>query len=143
MLNHKNKRFGTVYEHRFCAKAISLGLDPHPCPGEYLAHDFLVMNEAGRVYRTQVKGTSVCAKNSGRPKRSARYRVTTASGNRVKSSLDCSKVDLLAAYVEPPDVWYIIPCLQLSGVATYFYPHVENSKAKFEAYREDWNQFLI
>ena len=59
-----------------------------------------------------------------------------------KMSIDCTKVDILAAYVEPVDKWYIIPCLELSGTkSVWFYPHHEGSKSKSAQYLECWDLF--
>jgi len=127
------KRQGTIYEAKFAVKALEYGLDPHPCPGEYLAHDFLVTNSAGEVYKTQVKGTAYME--------TKRYKVLATTGNKVKTPIDCTKVDLLAAYVEPCDSWYIIPCMQLSCKTVWLYPDNPNSIAQYERYQEKWNLF--
>lgn len=132
------KRQGTIYEAKFVVEALERGLDPHPCPGEYLAHDFLVTNSAGEVYKTQVKGTA-CEEAAKR--RTKRYKVLATTGNKVKTAIDCTKVDLLVAYVEPSNAWYIIPCMQLSCKTIWLYPDNPKSVAQYEKYKGKWNLF--
>ena len=133
-----SKRQGTLYEAKFVVRALENDLDPHPCPGEYLAHDFLVTNSAGQVYRTQVKGTAFVEKLN---RKTPRFKVLATTGNKVKSAIDCTKVDLLAAYVEPYDAWYVIPCMLLSSKTIWLYPSNPNSLAQYEKYSEKWNLF--
>lgn len=132
------KRQGTIYEAKFVVEALERGLDPHPCPGEYLAHDFLVTNSAGEVYKTQVKGTA-CEDLARR--RTKRYKILATTGNKVKTALDCTKVDLLVAYVEPSNAWYVIPCMQLARKTIWLYPDNPKSVAQYEKYKEKWNLF--
>jgi len=133
-----SKRTGALYEAKFVVKALEHGLDPHPCPGEYMPHDFLVTNAAGQVIKTQVKGTA-CADANNR--KNNRYKVLATTGNKVKTAIDCTKVDLLAAYVEPEDAWYVIPCMQLSAKTIWLYPGNPKSVAMYEKYRDRWNLF--
>ena len=132
-----SKRQGTLYEAKFIVEALEHSLDPHSCPGEYMAHDFLVTNAAGKVFKTQVKGTQYCEND----RKTRRFKVLATTGNKVKTQLDCTKVDLLAAYVEPCDTWYIIPCMQLSSKTIWFYPSNPNSLGKYEKYKDKWNLF--
>lgn len=137
-----SKRQGTLYEQKFVVKALERGLEPHPCPGEYLPHDYLVTNAAGRVFKTQIKGTSMTCSNRGVEKRRhVRYRITAGVGSH-KAHLDCAKIDVLAVFIEPEDTWYVIPCLKITGKGLWFYASNENSKARYEKYKEDWDYFL-
>ena len=135
------KRQGNLYEQKFVVKSLEHNLEPHLSPGDYLPHDVLVTNPAGKVFKVQVKGTACEMKDPTR--QSNRYRITAASGCHSKVALDCTKVDVLAAYIEPMDIWYIIPCLQLMGrKAAWFYPANEKSKAFYERFKENWGLFL-
>lgn len=139
MMHSKAK--GTRYEQMFMAEALKRGLHPHDAPGDYLPHDVAVMNGAGKFYRVQVKGTSKVSSDAG-----SRYQITLSkwvSGNA--RELDCSKVDVLAGYLEPLDTWYIVPCLALSGNyhSVKFYPNTEGgSKSKTEPFRDNWDCFI-
>jgi hypothetical protein len=130
-----NKRDGTTYEAKFVVECLERDLEPHHTTGDYLPHDILVSNKAGRIFRVQVKGTSYCHA----PRR--RYRISAGVGAS-KDSLDCTKVDCLACTVLG-DFWYIIPCLKLRGKkALWFYPDVVDSKAYYEQFRDNWDFFL-
>ena len=68
--------------------------------------------------------------------------ITTATGTTKKETLDCTKVDILAAYVETIPTWYIIPCLEINqNIRISLYAHNPHSRAKHEKYREAWDLF--
>jgi hypothetical protein len=70
--------------------------------------------------------------------------VTTSSGSCGKESIDCTKVDVLAAYIESLDIFYNIPCLELdSAKRISLYPHNIDSKAKHEKFKESWEAYKI
>ena len=131
------KRAGTIYEQIFIVRALEEGLEPHPTTGAFFPHDILVTTTAGTSFRVQVKGT---ANPKSERRATPRFRIT-AGTLRAKVPLDCSKVDVLAAYVTPVDVWYIIPCLKIKAPSIWFYPGVEGSKAYYEQFRENWDFF--
>ena len=49
--------------------------------------------------------------------------------------------DVLAFYVIPCQAWYLIPttAIHSSPWAITFYPHIHNSKGRYEKYREAWH----
>ena len=99
------------------------------------------MNQAGKVYKVQIKGTAdkVADKSRGGM---GRYMITTTAGASHKESIDPSKVDVLAAYVAALPTWYLIPILSIdSAIRISLYPHNPTSKAKHEKYREFWDCF--
>ena len=95
------------------------------------------MNQAGKMYKVQVKGThTTITEKSG----SKRFKIQPVQGSGHKTSLDCTKVDILVAYAE--DAYYIIPCMELENVkGIWLYSHNPKSKAKFEQYRDRWDLF--
>ena len=134
-----NKRRGSFYEYKFFAEAMKKDLDVFVPAGDHLPVDCLVTNEKGTIFKVQVKGTcSKCLNNRVTP----RYKVTAATGSKTKVPIDCKKVDILAVYIEPHDIFYIIPCNVLGQrTSPWFYPETENSKGQFELYKEDWTLF--
>ena len=133
------KQQGTLYEMLFIAECMKRELHPHDSPGDFLPHDMLVLNNAGKIFRVQVKGTDTVNERRGRY---PRYRITAKSGN-TSSYIDCTKVDVLAAYVRPVDMWYIIPCLRIQNrKAVWLFPDNLESKAQFEKYKENWDYFF-
>ena len=137
-----HKADGTLYEQIFIAKSMSMGLHPHPTIGDYLPHDVIILNDAGRSFRVQVKGTG--APRKGHTKESCiRYEVTIGTG-RNKQPMDCTKVDVIAALVKPLDTWYLIPCVSIPGnrQSIKFYPHTPGgSKSHSEQFKENWSVF--
>lgn len=136
------KRTGSLYEQSFFLEALKNDLEVFAPIGDYLPQDCIVMNRAGRVFKVQIKGTACLIKTCKGGK--GRYMITASSGNDMKKSIDCQKVDILAAYVDPTDSWYLIPSLQLdNAVRISLYPHNSNSKAKHEKFLENWEVFKI
>ena len=135
------KRDGNLYEQIFFAEALKHGLEVFPPLGDYLPIDCLVMNSAGRVFKVQIKGTgkvTICPKNKG----SGRYKITASCGSLKKQPLDCTKVDVLAAFIEDLELWYLIPCMSLDNALTLgLYPNIPDSKGKHEKFRENWDLF--
>jgi hypothetical protein len=136
-----NKTAGTVYEYKFFAKILEMGYDLFIPAGDNLPIDCIIQNGAGKLYKVQIKGTACESRECNRNANSKRYKVLAATGQSSKMSIDCTKVDILAAYVEPVDTWYIIPCLEIGAKSVWFYPHIENSKSMTERYKEQWDLF--
>ena len=129
------KRRGSQYEAAFVTQALKRGLDILEPYGDYMPYDLMVQNVDKRIQRVQVKGTSSQIKNK------PGYKVIAASGNATKTPINPDEVDVLAAYVEPEDVWYLIPVVKLTGnVSVYLNP---NSKVngRYEVWKEAWNVF--
>ena len=135
-----NKNFGAAVEQLFYGRAMMKGLDVFVPAGDYLPQDCMVVNAAGKIYRVQIKGTDIQSASEV-DRKSNRWRITAQCSKRLP--LDCSKVDIMAAYVKPYDVWYIIPCMQLSSKCVWLYPDNPKSRNKYEKYREDWDLFKI
>jgi len=137
------KRKGNFYEQKFFTKALEMGLEVFIPLGDYLPQDCMLMNTYGRIFKVQIKGTNEKAKDPSRGGL-GRYMVTTSSGSCGKESIDCTKVDVLAAYIESLDIFYNIPCLELdSAKRISLYPHNIDSKAKHEKFKESWEAYKI
>ncbi len=129
---------GALFEHIFFVEAMKRGLMPFLPMQPRQPQDSVVMNQAGKMYKVQVKGTHTTIVHHG----AKRFKIQPVCGNVKKTPIDCTKVDLLVAYIEPEDAFYIIPCLEIENVKSlWFYTHNPNSKAKFEKYRERWDLF--
>jgi hypothetical protein len=139
-----SKQRGTYYEHCFLLECLERNLHPHPSIGDYLPHDIIVQNEAGRLFRVQIKGTEKLVTD----KRSAvvnpvkgRYRITASYGRNKREPIDCKLVDVLAAYVSDQNIFYNIPCTDLSGRCVWLNPDHTKSKARYEKYKNNWDVF--
>jgi hypothetical protein len=99
------------------------------------------MNQAGKIFKVQIKGTKDIQfdrANGGM----GRYMITTSTGSCKKETIDCTKVDILAAYIESIPTWYLIPCLEINQcIRISLYAHNPKSKAKHEKFREAWDIF--
>tara|TARA_R100000479_G_scaffold175361_1_gene126207 strand:- start:123 stop:542 length:420 start_codon:yes stop_codon:yes gene_type:complete len=134
------KRTGNLYEQIFFAEALSKDLEVFTPLGDYLPQDCLIMNKAGKVFKTQIKGTADKVRDSRGGL--GRYMITCASGTSKKIRMDCTKIDVIAAYVAAIPTWYLIPCLAIDeALRISLYPHNPLSKAKHEKYREGWDIF--
>ena len=135
------KRRGNLYEQVFFTEALSRNLEVFTPLGDYLPQDCLVMNQAGKIFKVQIKGTKDIQfdrANGGM----GRYMITTSTGSCKKETIDCTKVDILAAYIESIPTWYLIPCLEINQcVRISLYAHNPKSKAKHEQFREAWDIF--
>jgi len=130
---------GAVYEHVFFAKAMAQGLVPFVPLMHKRPQDCIIMNGAGTMYKVQVKGTATASKETDR---TPRYKIQPVTGRATKRPIDCTKVDVVVGYVEPYDAIYIIPCLEIErSKSIWLYPHNENSRAKYEVYRDRWDIF--
>ena len=129
------KRRGSQYEAAFATQALKRGLDILEPYGDYMPYDVMVQNADGRIQRVQVKGTG--ARIKGKPG----YKIIAASGNTGKTPLNPEEVDVLAAYVELEDTWYLIPIKKLKGnVSVYLNPNTKRN-GRYEVWKEAWNVF--
>ena len=131
------KQLGTLFEQRFILKCMEYNLHPFSPIEEGLPQDMLVMNQSNQVFKVQVKGT----KTPVLQKRTApRYKITAATGSASKLIVNCSRVDLVVAHVDP-DIWYIIPCTEVKSVRVWLYPNDKNSSGQYEKFRDRWDLF--
>ena len=129
------KRRGSQYEAAFATQALKRWLDILEPYGDYMPYDVMVQNGDGRILRVQVKGTGNQIKNK------PGYKVIAASGNSTKTPINPDEVDVLAAYVEPEDTWYVIPVVKLKGnVSVYLNPNTKRN-GRYEVWKEAWNVF--
>ena len=129
------KRRGSQYEAAFATQALKRGLDILEPYGDYMPYDLMVQNGDGRILRVQVKGTGNQIKNK------PGYKVIAATGNATKTPINPDEVDVLAAYVEPEDTWYVIPVVKLKGnVSVYLNPNTKRN-GRYEVWKEAWNVF--
>ena len=136
--NRHNKRNGCVYEQIFFARAMKKGFEVFVPTGDHLPQDCHIVNESGKIYRVQIKGTSTAANEPG--KKYPRYRITSSRSN-ARAQIECEDVDIVACYIEPHDIFYIVPCELITGVSTWFYCNDPRSKHELERYRENWEVF--
>ena len=119
---------GEWAEIRFLARASEHGLHVSKPYGDCLPYDFIVESN-GRMFRVQVKSTAYKRPNGAGyeccigPSRAPRHR---------------AKMDFLAAYVIPEDVWYIIPYPELTAT-TGINLNPRSQGNAYRQYREAWD----
>lgn len=124
---------GAVFEAEFQAEALRRSFVPHvPClPTSW---DFLVTCPRG-VLKVQVKGTSSPITGSA-----TEYKVMTSQGQGTKTIIG-KEVDVLACWIDPLRVWYLIPTNNKIPKCMSLYAGVKRSASKYEQYRDNWAPF--
>ena len=128
------KALGALFGQRFVLKCLEHGLHPFSPIEEGLPQDMLVMNQYNEVLRVQIKGTQTPV----RKWKTDRYKVTAGTGNSSKKAIDCARIDIVIAHVDP-DIWYILPCVEVKSVAVWLYPYDPNSSGQYERFRDRWD----
>ena len=127
------KQSGEISQAAFLLRARQLGLKVALPWGDSERFDFVVWREGGPIYRVQVKGT-------GRLHRRG-YEVQpvhTARGGR-KQRYTAKEIDVVAAHVQPVDVWYLLPIRAVGRAKSLrFYPDIASRRPMWEEYREAW-----
>ena len=124
-IRHAKAR-GEWAELRFMTRAAELGLRVTKPWGDNAPYDFAVEAD-GHFFRIQVKCT--------RFRRGRSYKCHLDSNGHPYSR---NQIDFIAAYVIPPDTWYILPIEATHGQPDILLtPH--SDRAKYEKYREAWD----
>lgn len=124
---------GAVYEAEFQAEVLRRGFVPN-IPTIPVAWDIVVVCPSGSL-KVQVKGTSTVIPND----RTA-YKITTSSGRSSKSRIG-KDIDVIACWIDPARVWYLIPSTITMPKTINLYAEAKRSSSKFQTYREDWSIF--
>ena len=127
------KRSGEISQAAFLLKARTLGFKVALPWGDSERYDFVVWREGGAMYRVQVKGT-------GRLHRRG-YEVQPVHSTRGhgKKRYTAKEIDVVAAHVQPVDVWYLLPIQKVGRAKSLrFYPDIESRRPMWEEYREAW-----
>jgi hypothetical protein len=128
------KRRGEIVEIAFLHTVTNMGFAVTQPYGDSEAYDFIV-DSGNRLWRVQVK-SCVCRKGLTY-QLGAHHR----SGSvRAAGPYTAEQIDILAVYIIPADVWYIIPVNAFSP-STYlaFLPHLPVAAGRYEQYREAWH----
>jgi PD-(D/E)XK nuclease superfamily protein len=134
-LRRNPKKLGEVSQAAFLLKARTLGFSVAVPWGDSERYDFVVWaKEGGRILRVQVKGT-------GRlHRRGYEVQAVRATRRRGKKRYTAREIDVLAAHVQPLDVWYLIPIGAIRRAKSLrFYPDIKSREPRWERYREAWD----
>ena len=122
-----NEPKGELVESIFCAKAQALGLEVSKPMGENHAFDFHVESRRLGTFRVQVKSAWMLVPRGP-------YIINLKHRWRDRRSW----FDVLVVYIARLDLWYVIPNSAINHIYLRLYPHSNNRRAKYEAYREGW-----
>jgi hypothetical protein len=133
MRSRTPKALGELAELAFAFKATSLGFSISKPLGDNQPFDF-ILNAGHRLWKVQVKSTyhidRTCYFNTVREAVGGRRRIYSAEN-----------IDVLAGWVMPLDVWYIIPVQAFAPrKCVEVYPHRPGSSGQYEPFREAWCQ---
>ena len=128
---------GEIVEVAFLSKAASMGFAVTKPYGDSEPYDFIV-DSGNRLWRVQVK--------SGSYKPGSAYRVGASHLSNTKpkqKAYTAKQIDILAVYIVPVDVWYIIPVLAFTpSTSLAFLPDTPSNYGtygrKYEKFREAW-----
>jgi hypothetical protein len=128
---------GEIVEVAFLSKAASMGFAVTKPYGDSEPYDFIV-DSGNRLWRVQVK--------SGSYKTGSAYRVGASHLSNTKpkqKAYTAKQIDILAVYIVPVDVWYIIPVLAFTpSTSLAFLPDTPSNYGtygrKYEKFREAW-----
>jgi hypothetical protein len=119
------KRRGEMVEAQFLARVARLEFRVAKPWGDSDRYDFVVEAGSG-FWRVQVKST--------RYRRGEKYCVVL---QRKGETYHEDEIDFLVVYVEPEDLWYVLPIEMVASLRGLgLYPWLRRSK--FDRYREAW-----
>jgi hypothetical protein len=132
------KRKGELVEVAFMHKAVELGFAVAKPYGDSELYDFILdtRNEVSHVlWRVQVKSTATMYKGA--------YHIIAAHSRKAKQLYTPGEIDFLVAYVVPVRAWYVLPCIAFPNRRYLsFFPHIPNSRGRYEKYRDAWKLML-
>jgi hypothetical protein len=125
------KSNGELAELAFVLKAASLGFGVSKPFGDSERYDFL-LDSGERVWKVQVRSTFSACGNG--------YYVHSTTTRKFRvSTYRAGEIDVLAAYVAPENIWYVVPVERIIGVqSVFFYPSGCRGGGMHEDCREDW-----
>lgn len=128
------KRSGEISQAAFLLKARTLGFKVALPWGDSERYDFVVWaEEGGPIFRVQVKGTGRLYR------RGYEVQPVHATRGRGKKRYTAKEIDVMAAHVQPVDVWYLLPIAAVGPAKSLrFYPDIRSRRPMCEEYREAW-----
>jgi len=121
-LRRNPKRLGEISQAAFLLKARMLGFSVAVPWGDSERYDFVVWaKEGGKILRVQVKATGRLYR------RGYEVQPVHATRGQGKQRYTARDIDVLAAHVQPLDVWYLLPIRAIGRAKSLkFYPDIES-----------------
>lgn len=126
------KEVGGHAEARFAVEALERGFSVCKPFIDARKYDF-ILEKQGRFIRVQVKSTSCLASDA----KDGAYSLRVVHGAAKTQVYTKKEIDLIACYIRPLNLFYIIPIAALGAAKRIsLYPFDPNSK--YEAYKGNW-----
>jgi hypothetical protein len=125
------KRRGEAAELAFMNKAIAEGFAIAKPWGDSERYDFILDN-GRRLWRIQVRSTEYEWRSGFKIHADIRVK-----GRMVP--LTSNDVDIIAAYIVPRSIWYIVPIEEATLKALWFNPERSTRGTRWEHFREAWD----
>ena len=132
-----NSSKGMIGEMKFAEMCYKMDYSVSKPMNDDNSYDFIVDTKA-RLIKVQVKTLYLKSQEEGKE---ARWRLTLGKKKLERYKRDC---DLLVIYIQPLDIWYIIPVdgLYDDSNAINIYPDSENSSGRFEPYKNKFDLII-
>ena len=129
-----SKKLGDIAESIFITRCLMNNISISTPFGDNEKFDFIT-EHCGNIKRVQVKCTDTRI-NTGL----GFYKVCGSRGNNSKYKYKSEDIDVLAAFIFPEQVWYIIPITENIGATLRLMPNIDKSKGKYEKFK---NKFIL
>jgi len=127
------KKQGELAEMAFMYKAASFGFGVAKPYGDSFQYDFL-LDSGQRTWRVQVKSTNSRGRWGSYVIRACRSPIYGKA-----RGYTAEEIDFLIAWIEPVDVWYVIPVQAfVPRIQLAVHPQDPASRGKYERFREAW-----
>src|SRR5437879_4424598 len=132
------KAVGEAFENLFAWELMRRNLTISKPAGDSARYDSIV--DRGRNHPRDGFRRLVLIQIRGTLRLNGRLNKINTRSGRYLHKLSPKDADFLAAYVAPHQIWYIIPVKKFSPACHIsLYPHIKNSKGRFEMFRHRWN----
>jgi len=126
----RSKDIGELAEVEFMRVSMRHGLVLSEPRGDNQKYDFIVDN-GYQLFKIQVKSTSTFIENKDC------YQLGTSYGSERKKLYTNKDIDFFACYIEPEDLWYIVPVTSVHTPSIRIY-HNSNA-SKLTPFSEAWH----
>lgn len=128
-----SKSLGEYAEARFVVQCLEHGIIPCDPFGDNQKYD-KICEAGGQMYRIQIKSTSKATK-------SGKFSVLAASGSKNRTIYTPEEIDILAVYIVPYDLFYLVPVGDLTSVKVYLRP-TDPERDTMDKYKDNWNVLI-
>jgi hypothetical protein len=120
---------GDIAELKFMVLMRELGYIVSKPMSHHSRYDFIIDMD-GSMKRVQVKSTEYKVSNIP----SKAYLCHSYTQKKKRRYME-SEIDYIAVYITDQDAWYMIPIQEITGENMKLYPHMDNSRGKYERFR--------